>query len=64
MKIEALATATPEALAPVLLAAIQRLGQLGRNGAVALAALVDDGDADFDEAAEWLADVAAGKLSD
>lgn len=64
MKIEALATATPEALAPVLLAAIQRLGQLGRNGALALAALVDDGDGDFDEAAEWLADVAAGKLRD
>lgn len=64
MKIETLATATPEALAPVLLAAMQRLGQLGRNGAVVLAALVDDGDADFDEAAEWLADVAAGKLRD
>lgn len=64
MKIENLPTATPEALAPVLLAAIQRLGQLGRTGAVALAALVDDGDGDFDEAAEWIADIAAGKLSD
>lgn len=64
MKIENLPTATPEALAPVLLAAIQRLGQLGRTGAVALAALVDDGDGDFDEAAEWIADIAAGRLSD
>lgn len=64
MKIGNLPTATPEALAPVLLAAIQRLGQLGRTGAVALAALVDDGDGDFDEAAEWIADIAAGKLTD
>ena len=42
-------TATAEQLAPVAYAAIQRLGQLGRTGAVALAALVEDDDADF----EW-----------
>jgi len=52
--------ATPDALAPVLLAAMQRLGQLGRCGAVALERILDDGDADFDEAAGWIADVAAG----
>ncbi len=57
-------TATPEQLAPVLYAAIQRLGQLGRDGAVALAALVEDDDADFDEAAEWIGDIAAGGLRD
>jgi hypothetical protein len=55
-------TATPEQLAPVLYAAIQRLGQLGRTGAVALAALVDEDDADFEEAASWLSDIAAGDL--
>ncbi|UBS33846.1 hypothetical protein LBX01_04270 [Altererythrobacter sp. N1] len=64
MRISDIDTANPEALAPVLLAAMQRLGQLGRNGAVALAAVLDDGDADFDEAAEWIADLAAGKLKD
>ncbi len=45
-------TATPDELAPVLLSALQRLGQLGREGALALAHLVDDDDADFDEASE------------
>jgi hypothetical protein len=64
MKIEQIERADPDALAPMLLATIQRLGQLGRNGAVALAHLVEDGDADFDEAAEWIADIAAGKLRD
>lgn len=64
MKIEDIEMAQPDALAPVLLATIQRLGQLGRDGAVALAAIVDDGDADFDEAADWIADIAAGKLRD
>ena len=59
MKIDDIALADAEALAPVLLAAIQRLGQLGRSGAVALARQVDDGDA-----AEWIADIAAGKLTD
>ena len=44
-------TATAEQLAPVLYAAIQRLGQFGRTGAVALAALVEDDDADFEEGA-------------
>lgn len=56
-------TATPEQLAPVLLSAIQRLGQFGRTGAVALAALVEDQDADFEEGASWIGDVAAGNLS-
>lgn len=55
-------TATPEDLAPVLLSALQRLGQLGREGAVALSRLVTDDDADFDEAAEWISDIAAGGL--
>lgn len=55
-------TATPEDLAPVLLSALQRLGQLGREGAVALSRLVADDDADFDEAAEWISDIAAGGL--
>ena len=56
-------TATPQQLAPILHAALQRLGQLGREGAIALATLVEDDDADFDEAASWIADVAAGGLS-
>ncbi len=64
MKISDIETAGPDALAPVLLATLQRLGQLGRGGAVALAGLLDDGDIDFDEAAEWIADIAAGKLND
>lgn len=61
MKIDDIDTASPAALAPVLLACLQRLGQLGRNGAIALARLVDDGDADFDEAAEWIGDIANGR---
>ena len=64
MRISAIEMASAETLAPVLLAAIQRLGQLGRNGAIALARLVEDGDAEVEEAAEWIADVAAGKLRD
>lgn len=48
----------------LLLATIQRLGQLGRNGAIALAALVDEGDTDFEEAPEWIADIAARRLRD
>lgn len=64
MKISDIDAANPEALAPVLLAAIQRLGQLGRTGAIALASQVGDGDDDFEEAAEWIADIAAGKLRD
>jgi hypothetical protein len=55
-------TATAEQLAPILYAAIQRLGQLGRTGAVALAALVEDDDADFEEASSWIGDIAAGDL--
>ena len=55
-------TATPEQLAPVLYAAMQRLGQLGRTGAVALAALIEDDDADFEEGASWIGDLAAGDL--
>ncbi|WIW89614.1 hypothetical protein K3M67_06555 [Sphingobium sp. V4] len=56
--------ATPEQLAPVLYAAVQRLGQLGREGAVAVAPLVGDDDADFDEGASWIEDIAAGGLRD
>lgn len=62
MKISNISTANPEALAPVLLAAMQRLGQLGRNGALALAAILDDDDGDFDEASQWIGDVASGGL--
>ncbi|RIA46045.1 MULTISPECIES: hypothetical protein [Sphingomonadales] len=64
MMIPDLSTAEPKELAPVLLAAIQRLGQLGRTAAVEVAALVDDQDADFEEAASWIADIAAGELRD
>lgn len=46
----------------MLLAAIQRLGQLGRTGAVALARLVDDGDMDFDEASHWITEILGGGL--
>ena len=62
MTISDIDTATPEQLAPLLYAAIQRLGQLGRTGAVAFAALVDDEDAEFEEGASWVGDVAAGDL--
>ncbi|MGE4410438.1 MAG: hypothetical protein AB7D33_07705 [Sphingobium sp.] len=55
-------TATPEQLAPILYAAIERLGQLGRTGAVALAALVEEDDPDFEEGGAWIGDVAAGDL--
>lgn len=64
MKIEDIEMAQPDALAPLLLATVQRLGQLGREGADALARLVEDGDAEFDEAAEWIADIASGKIRD
>ncbi|WP_232014766.1 hypothetical protein [Sphingopyxis sp. EG6] len=47
-----------------MLIALQRLGQLGRAGAIALARQVEDDDADFDEAAEWIADIASGGLRD
>lgn len=62
MKLTEIEDATPDTLAPVLLAAMQRLGQLGRHGAVALARILDDGDVDFDEAAGWIADIAAGGI--
>lgn len=62
MKISYIENASPEALAPLLLATLQRLGQLGRNGAVALARLAEKDDADVEEAVEWLADIAAGSL--
>lgn len=64
MKIGDIDTLTPEQLAPVLRATIQRLGQLGRTGAVALAAVVEDDDGDFDEGASWVSDVAAGGVRD
>ncbi|WP_454885412.1 hypothetical protein [Sphingomonas oryzagri] len=60
MNLTEIENAAPDVLAPVLLAAMQRLGQLGRDGAVALARILDDGDADFDEAAGWIADIAEG----
>ncbi|MBB3862517.1 hypothetical protein GGQ88_003818 [Novosphingobium hassiacum] len=62
MNLSHLETATADSLAPVLLAALHRLGRLGREGAVALARLAGDDDADFDEAAEWIADIARGGL--
>lgn len=63
MRTSQIDTATPDELAPVLLLALQRLGQLGRPGAIALVRqVVDDDDADFDEAAEWIADIASGGL--
>jgi len=62
MPVANLETASADRLVPVLHAALQRLGQLGREGAVALARRVADEDADFDEAAEWIADVASGAL--
>lgn len=64
MKIDDIDTLTPGQLAPVLRATIQRLGQLGRTGAVALAAVVEDDDGDFDEGASWVNDVAAGGVRD
>ena len=64
MTIDGIDMADRDTLAPILLASLQRLGQLGRPGAITLARLVEDGDADFDEAAEWIADIAAGKLKD
>lgn len=64
MQLSDIDTATPQQLAPVLLAAIQRLGQLGRTGAVALGAVVEDDDGDFDEGSSWIEDVASGGLRD
>ncbi len=64
MPIPNLDAADADTLAPIALAAIQRLGQLGRAGALALARLVADGDADFDEAASWITDIASGALKD
>jgi hypothetical protein len=52
-------TAAPDERAPVLLNALQRLGHAG---AVALARLVADDDADFDGAARWIEEIAAGGL--
>lgn len=64
MRIDDIASASPEALAPILLASLRRLGQFGRGGAVALARLVDDGDADFDEAADWIGEIASGGIAE
>ena len=52
--------ATPEQLAPVLHAAIQRLGQLGRTGSLALAALVDSEDDDYNHGSFWIDSIAEG----
>ncbi len=62
MRTSQIDTATPDELALVLLLALQRLGQLGRTGAIALARRIEDDDADFDEAAEWIADIVSGGL--
>ena len=64
MTIDDIANASPETLAPILLASIQRLGEHGRTGALALARILDDGDADFDEGAAWIEDVANGGVKD
>lgn len=64
MNITEVGAADPDTLAPVTLAALQRLGQLGRDGAIALAKLVTDDDADFHEAASWIADITSGSFSD
>ena len=64
MKIDDLSTASADALAPVLLAAMQRLGELGRPGAEALARALEDDDGYFDEAADWIADIARGGILD
>ncbi len=64
MKLHDIETATPEALAPFLLAALKRLGQLGRDGAVALASIAEESDADLDEANEWLTEIVDGGLRD
>ena len=60
MKIDDIPVASAEALAPILLACIQRLGEHGREGAIALARILEDDDADFDEGASWIEDVASG----
>ncbi len=62
MKVSQIPFATADELVPLLLATLQRLGELGREGAVALARIVDDGDADFDEAADWIETIADGSL--
>jgi len=62
MNFNDLSTAGREQLAPVLLVALQRLGELGRDGAVALARIVADDDGEFDEAVDWIADIASGGL--
>lgn len=65
MNIDEVGAANPDTLAPATLAALQRLGQLGRDGAIALAKLVtDDDDAFFHKAASWIADITSGALSD
>lgn len=62
MKIDDIPTASADTLAPILLATMQRLGELGRPGAEALARIVEDDDGHFDEAADWIADIASGGL--
>ncbi len=62
MKIETIESADPETLAPLLLAALQRLGQHGRPGAIALSQLVADDDGEFDEGASWISSIAQGEI--
>src|SRR3546814_20943353 len=57
-------TATPDELAPVLLLALGRLGQLGPPGAFTLERRLADGEPDLDEAAHCIADIPSGGLRD
>lgn len=64
MQISEIQAAGADELAPFLPAALQRMGQLGREGAIALARLVEGDDADLDEAGEWITDIIDGGLRD
>ena len=48
-------------LAPVLAACLDRLGHLGREGALALAPLVSES-LEFDEAASWIDAITHGDI--
>lgn len=49
-------------LAPIAIAAVQRIGQLGREAGEAIRDELDDGDADFDEGAGWIGDASTGSV--
>ena len=63
MNISEVGAADPDTLAPAALAALQRLAQSSRDGAIPMARLVTDDDADFNKAASWIADITAGAIS-